>query len=89
MNRQSGFALSMLVLSLWMGQTALTESGLFVIVSGIPAVMLICLSGAILSGVYEPKAIPDEELSPLASRIIIAMLLAGVIISLLSFSLHV
>jgi ATP/ADP translocase len=89
MNRQSGFALSMLVLSLWMGQTALTESGLFVVVSGIQAVMLICLSGAILSGVYEPKAIPDEELSPLASRIIIAMLIVGVIVSLLSFSLHV
>ncbi|ERG94046.1 MAG: hypothetical protein J07HQW2_00480 [Haloquadratum walsbyi J07HQW2] len=30
--------------------------------------MMICLSGTILSGVYEPEAIPDEELSPLPSH---------------------
>jgi hypothetical protein len=89
MNRRSGFALSILVISLWMGQTALTESGSLLIASGIATVTLTCLSGAILSGVYEPEAIPNEELSPLASRITIAMLLAGVIVSLLSFSLHV
>ncbi len=89
MNRRSGFALSILVISLWMGQTALTESGSLLILSGIATVTLTCLSGAIFSGVYEPEAIPDEKLSPLASRITIAMLLTGVIVSLLSFFLHI
>jgi hypothetical protein len=83
MNRHSGLALSMLVMSLWMGQTALTESGLFSVAWGVATLALTCLSGAILSGIYEPEAIPDEELSPLSSRILVAMLLIGVIVSLL------
>ncbi len=83
MNRRSGFALSMLVMSLWMGQTALTELGLFSVAWGIAAATLACLSGAILSGLYTPEEIPEEELSPLASRLIIGMVLFGVIVSLL------
>ena len=89
MNRRSGFALSMVVMSLWMGETALTESGLFSIAWGIVTVTLACLSGTIFFGFYEPEAIPDEELSPLMSRILIAMLIIGVIASLLLFSLYV
>jgi hypothetical protein len=85
MNRRSGFAVSMLVMSLWMGQTALTESGLFTVAWGVASITLTCLSGAILSGIYEPEAIPDEELSPLSSRLILAMLLIGVVVSLLLF----
>ncbi len=77
----------MLIVSLWMGQTALTESGLFSAAWGIAAVTLTCLSGAILSGVYEPEAVPDEELSPLASRLLIALFLTCVILSLLLLSL--
>ncbi|ESS05333.1 MAG: hypothetical protein A07HB70_02375 [uncultured archaeon A07HB70] len=73
----------MLVMSLWMGQTALSESGLFSVAWGVATVTLACLSGTILAGVYEPEAIPDEELSSLASRILLAMLLIGVIVSLL------
>jgi hypothetical protein len=87
MNRRSGLALSMLVMSLWMGQTALTETGLFSVAWGVVSVTLTCLSGTILAGVYEPGAIPDEELSPPASRILVAMLLIGVIVSLLLFLL--
>jgi|APHM01.1.fsa_nt_gi hypothetical protein len=83
MKRQSGLALSMLIVSLWMGQTALTESGLLSVAWGVACITLTCLSGAILSGVSEPEAIPDEELSPLASRILIAMLLTCVILFLL------
>ena len=85
MNRRSGLALSMLVMSLWMGQTALTESGLFSMAWGVASVTLTCLSGTILAGVYEPEAIPDEELSPLASRILVAMLLIGGVASFLLF----
>ena len=81
MNRHSGLALSMLVMSLWMGQTALTESGVFSVAWGVVSITL-CLS-TILAGVYEPEAIPDEELSPLASRIPVATLLIGVVVSLL------
>lgn len=83
MNRQSGFALSMLIVSFSMGQTALTESGLFSVGWGVASITFACLSGAILSGMYEPEGIPDEELSPLASRIIIAMLITGLIVLLL------
>jgi hypothetical protein len=85
MNRRSGFAVSMLVMSLWMGQTALTESGLFTVAWGVASITLTCLSGTILAGVYEPEAIPDEELSPLASRILVAMLLIGGVASFLLF----
>ena len=85
MNRRSGLALSMLVMSLWMGQTALTESGLFSVAWGVATLALTCLSGAILSGIYEPEAIPDEELSPLSSRLILAMLLIGGVASFLLF----
>ncbi|ESS10331.1 MAG: hypothetical protein A07HR60_02345 [uncultured archaeon A07HR60] len=73
----------MLIISLWMGQTALTESGLFSAAWGIAAVTLTCLSGAILSGAYGPEPIPTEELSPLPSRLLIALLLTCVILSLL------
>jgi hypothetical protein len=85
MNRRSGLALSMLVMSLWMGQTALTESGLFSVAWGVASITLTCLSGTILAGVYEPETIPDEELSPLASRILVAMLLIGGVASFLLF----
>ena len=88
MKRRSGFALSMFVMSLWMGQTALTESGLFSVAWGVAAVTLTCLGGAILSRVYEPEAIPDKELSPLMSRIVITTFLIGVVASLLIFILQ-
>jgi hypothetical protein len=48
MNRRSELALSMLVMSLWLGQTALIESGLFSVAWGVASVTLTCLSGAIL-----------------------------------------
>jgi hypothetical protein len=76
----------MLIVSLSMGQTALTESWRFSVGWGVASITLTCLSGAILSGMYEPEAIPDEELSPLASRIIIAMLITVLIVLLLPLS---
>lgn len=86
MNRRTGHALSMLSISLWMGHTALTESGSLSVGMGVAAVTLTCLCGAILSGVYEPEGIPDEEMNPLASRILVALLLSsGILFLLLSF----
>lgn len=74
----------MLLMGLWMGQTALTESGLVVsLAAGIPGVSLACLGGSILIGVFEPEAIPDEQLSSLTSLIVVAMFAVGVIALLL------
>lgn len=46
------------------------------------------VSCSILSGEYESEEIPNEELVSLASCIIIAILLTGVIVSLLSYTLE-
>lgn len=74
----------MLLMSLWWGQTALTESGLVVsLAMGILAVSLACFGGSILTGVFEPEAIPDEQLSSLTSLIVVAMVAVGVIALLL------
>lgn len=74
----------MLLMSLWWGQTALTESGLVVSLAiGILAVSLACFGGSILTGVFEPEAIPDEQLSSLTSLIVVAMVAVGVIALLL------
>lgn len=75
----------MLLMSLWMGQTALTESGVLSLTMGVLSVTLAGLGGGILSGLFEPEAIPDEEMSTLASRTILAMLAIGLIAFLLIF----
>jgi hypothetical protein len=67
----------------WIGQTALSESGLSSVALGIATLALTCLSGALISGFYQPEAIPEEELSPLRSCFLLAMLLIGVVVSLL------
>jgi len=85
MNRRSGFGLSMLVMSLWMGQTALTELGVFSLVWGAGSVTLAGFGGGILSGLFEPEAIPDEEMDTLESRIILLMISIGLVASLLIF----
>jgi hypothetical protein len=86
-NRRSGLAVSMFVMSLWMGQAALGESGLSSVALGVATLALTCLGGALIFGFYEPEAIPEEELSPLRSRFLLAMLLIGVGVSLLLFFL--
>lgn len=84
MNRRSGFGLSMLLMSLWMGQTALTGSaGTLSVSMGIMSATLACFGGAILSGIFEPETIPDEEISSLATRVIATMFTIGLIASLL------
>jgi hypothetical protein len=35
--------------------------------------------GGLLSGYFEPEATPDEKVSTLASRILVAMLVAGAV----------
>jgi hypothetical protein len=73
----------MLLMSFWMGQTALTESGIVSLGMGSLAVTLACIGGGMLSGHFEPEAIPDEKLRPLASRLLVAMLIVGAGASLL------
>ena len=87
MQRRSGFGLSMLLTSLWMGQTALTESGIVSLAMGISAVALAFFGGGLLLGHFEPEAIPDEKMGPLASRILVAMLVIGVMAFLLILAL--
>jgi len=45
---------------------------------GISAVALAFFGGGLLSEHFEPEAIPDEKMGPLASRILVAMLVIGV-----------
>jgi hypothetical protein len=73
----------MLLMSIWMGQTALTESRTVSLAMGITAVTLAFFGGGILSGHFEPEAISDEKMSPLASRILVAMLVVGAVAVLL------
>lgn len=75
----------MLVMSLWMGQTALTEPGVLSLAWGVGSVTLAGFGGGMLSGLFEPKAIPDEELGTLASRIILLMVGISLVASLLIF----
>lgn len=90
MNRRSGFALSMLLISLWMGKTALTESGMVLSLAiSISAVSLACFGGSILTGVFEPEAIPDEQMDSLISLVLMAMFIIGVIALLLSIFLPI
>jgi hypothetical protein len=68
----------MLLLCLWIGQTALTESELVLSLAlGSAAVSLACFGGSILAGVVEPEAIPDEQMSSLASLVLGGMLVTG------------
>lgn len=67
----------MLLIGLWWGQNALFQSGIVSLTMGISAVTLIGFSGGVLSGTVEPGAIPEEEMSPLASYCVVAMLIVG------------
>lgn len=78
----------MLLMSLWMGQAAHTDSRLVVsLAMGVLSVGLACLGGSILTGVFEPEAIPDEQLRPLTSIILVAMFVIGVTTLLFMFYL--
>jgi hypothetical protein len=83
MKRRTGFGLSMLLMGLWWGQSALFQSGSISLVMGMSAVTLIGFSGGVLSGAVKPGAIPEEEMSPLASYCLVAMLIVGSISLLL------
>jgi fumarate reductase subunit D len=69
----------MLLMALWWGQTAISQSGIISWATGISAVTITCFSGAILFGIVEPEDISDEEMSALASRFIVSMVIVGVL----------
>lgn len=77
MKRRSGLGLSMVLVSLPAGRTALAESGAVSPAMGVAAVVLAGLGAALLSGVYDPDAIPDETPDPTARRLLVASLLTG------------
>ncbi|MEZ3114371.1 hypothetical protein RYH80_00320 [Halobaculum sp. MBLA0147] len=77
MNRRTGFGLSMLLASLWVGQTALGEPAVVAAAVGVVAVALAAFAGGILTGVIEPERIPDEEMSRLATGAFLTLLVVG------------
>jgi uncharacterized membrane protein len=79
MNRRTGFAFPMILIGLWWGHTAISQSGIVSLLMGVLAVTLTCFGGGILSGIFQPEAIPDEEMSTLASRVIASMVIFGVL----------
>jgi uncharacterized membrane protein len=79
MNRRTGFAFPMILIGLWWGHTAISQSGIVSLLMGVLAVTLTCFGGGILSGIFQPEAIPDEEMSTLASRVIASMIIFGVL----------
>lgn len=83
MNRRTGFGLSMLVVSFWLFQTGLIESGIASLLMHALALSLSCFAASIITGVYEPENIPDEAMSPLASRVALAAAALSVVIFLL------
>lgn len=90
MKRRSAYGLSLLMLSLWMLQTALSESGVLFLSIGVTSLTLAGVGGGILSGAFEPETVPDEEMGTLASRIVLAMLSIGlmafVLVSLIPYA---
>ena len=88
MQRRSGFGLSILLMSLWMGQTAFAESRAVSLATGISAVTLAFFGGGILSGYFEPEAIPTKKMGTLSSRILMTMLVVGAVAVLLILALQ-
>jgi hypothetical protein len=77
----------MLVLGLAWGYNALRSSGVAAAVMCGCAVSLVCLGGGVLSGVVTPQGLPGEEMSPLATRILLVFLGVGVVALLVVFAL--
>jgi hypothetical protein len=67
----------MLLMGLYWGQTALSESGVILLGMVISTITLMGFGGGIIFGIVEPEAIPDEEMSTLASRSCLLMLIIG------------
>ena len=79
MRRDSAFGLAFVLMSLVWGQTAVfqSDSELVFLLTGGSAVGLACLGGAIISGRVTPRSIPDDELSPLATRLLVVFASIG------------
>nr|WP_246403763.1 hypothetical protein [Halobellus ruber] len=70
-----------------MGRTALAESGVVSPAMGVAAVITASLGTGLVSGIYDPDAIADEELDPTARRLLVASLLVGGAAALVLFAL--
>jgi hypothetical protein len=81
--------LTLLLMSLVWGQTAVfqSDSELVFLLTGGSAVGLACFGGAIVSGVITPQSIPDDELSPLATRLLVVCASIGLFAILLIYAL--
>ncbi|WP_303703933.1 hypothetical protein [Haloquadratum walsbyi] len=83
MRRHSALGLTFLLMSLWWGRTAISQSGFVSLLTGASAVGLGFLGGAIISGVVTPSSIPDTKLGPLATRIFVIFSSIGAVAILL------
>jgi hypothetical protein len=55
---------------------------------GTSAVTLVFFGGGLLSGYFEPEAIPTKKMSTLSSRILVAMLVVGAMAVVLILALQ-
>jgi hypothetical protein len=75
--RRSGLAASLLFVGLLLGRTALAESETASLAAGALAAAVACLAVGLFWGIVAPDAVPDRELSPIARRAFVALLLVG------------
>lgn len=80
--------MSVLVMSLWWGQTALAQSGVLSAVIGVSALSLACLGSGVLLRVIEPNSIPDEEMGTLTSRLVGMVLGVGTVAGVLGVAVQ-
>lgn len=83
MRRHSALGLTFLLMSLFWGRTAISQSGFVSLLTGASAVGLGFLGGAIIAGVVTPSSIPDNELDPLATRVFVIFSSIGAVAILL------
>ena len=87
MRRYTALGMTFLMMSLFWGRIAVSQSGFISLLTGISAIGFICLSGGILSGTIEPNGMPDEELSPLTTYVFAMLSAVGAIAGLIVFIL--
>lgn len=67
----------MLLMSLWFGRLATTESGAVSLLAGGFAIGLACFAVALLMGLFGADSILDEELGPRVSLLFVLLIIGG------------
>lgn len=78
MNRRSELGLTIPLVSLLFGRLGAAESGVVSLWAGGFTITLACFGGALLAGVVDPDAVPDEELDTRATLSFAVLIIGGV-----------